>query len=203
MMMIDLCNRLVDNDLTREELLPNIEITKMSYADAPIIVGTLSKSFGIHSEEGALRQLIYSNAQMDESVKVIDKRTGEIYGFLIFSKYPLHVGSPIMHINARLGGFLAQFRQINGHSFMLDERLRGLGIDKKMLKYNEEYIKQYEMIWLGVEESLRSGPYWKRLGFKEVMSIPEATFYVMFTKVCPRKPTCFSSGMNWAWLSDC
>lgn len=25
----------------------------------------------------------------------------------------------------------------------------------------------------------------------------------MVTKIYPRKPTCFSGGMNWAWLSDC
>lgn len=181
MMMIDLCNKLVDNNLSKEELLPNIVVTKMSYEDAPVIVSLLSKSFGIHDEEEALRQLIFSDAQLDESVKVIDRRNGDIYGFLIFSKYPLHIGSPIMHMNARMGGFLAQFKQINGHSFMLDERLRGVGIDKKMLYYNADFLKQYEMIWLAVEESLRSGSYWKRLGFKEIMSIPEATFYVMFT----------------------
>ena len=176
-MMIDLCNRLVDNDLTKEELLPNMEIVGTSYDDAPILTELLAKCFNLPSQETALRQLLYSNAQLDNSVKVIDKRNGYIYGFLIFSMFPLHVGSPILHFNSRLGGFLIQFSQINGHSFILDERLRGTGIDKKMLFYQKEFLEKFELIWIAVEKDLKTHGYWKRLGFKELFSIPEATFY--------------------------
>lgn len=175
--MIDLCNRLVNNTLTREELLPNMEIVSTSYNDAPILTELLYKCFNLSSQEIALRQLLYSNAQLDKSVKVIDKRNGDIYGFLIFSIFPIHVGSPILHFNARLGGFLIQFNQINGHSFILDERLRGTGIDKKMLFYQKEYLEKFELIWIAVERDLKTHSYWKRLGFKELFNIPEATFY--------------------------
>ena len=137
-MMIDLCNRLVDNGLTKEEILQNIEITSTSYEDAPRITELLAKCFALPNQEVALRQLIYSDALLDKSVKAIDKKTGDIYGFLIFCNFPIHVGSPILHINPRLGGFLVQFKQINGHSFIIDERLRGTGIDKKMLKFQKE-----------------------------------------------------------------
>lgn len=176
-MMIDLCNRLVNNTLTREELLPNMEIVSTSYNDAPILTELLYKCFNLSSQEIALRQLLYSNAQLDKSVKVIDKRNGDIYGFLIFSIFPIHMGSPILHFNARLGGFLIQFNQINGHSFILDERLRGTGIDKKMLFYQKEYLEKFELIWIAVERDLKTHSYWKRLGFKELFNIPEATFY--------------------------
>ncbi len=179
-MMIDLCNKLINNDLSREDLLPNIDIVSMSYEDAPIITELLAKCFAIHNQEEALRQLIFSNAQLDKSVKAIDRRNGDIYGFLIFSIFPIHVGSPILHLNPRLGGFLVQFKQLNGHSFILDERLRGTGIDKKMLSFQKEYLEQFEMVWCAVEESLHTDNYWKRLGFKELFKIPEATFYAIF-----------------------
>jgi hypothetical protein len=178
--MIDLTNRLVDNKLTKEELLPNIEIVSTSYDDAPILTELLAKCFNLPGEEDALRQLLYSNAQLDNSVKAIDKRNGDIYGFLIFSQFPLHIGSPIMHLNIKLGGFLIQFNQINGHSFILDERLRGTGIDKKMLFHQREFLEKYELIWIAVERDLKTHSYWKRLGFKELFSIPEATFYGLF-----------------------
>lgn len=179
-MMIDVCNRLVDNDLNREEILQNVEIVKTTYQDAAKLTELLAKCFGIPNQEEALRQLIYSNAQLDESVKVIDKRNGDIYGFLIFSLFPMHIGSPIMHINAKLGGFLIQFKQINGHSFILDERLRGTGIDKKMLLFNKEFVDKFEFIWCAVEESLHTDNYWKRLGFKNIFSMPQASFYALF-----------------------
>ena len=179
-MMIDLCNRLVDNSLEREEILKNIVITGTTYEDAPILTELLAKCFGLYNQEFALRQLLFSNAQLDNSVKAIDKRNGDIYGFLILSKFPIHLGSPIMHLNAKLAGFLIQFSQINGHSFIIDERLRGTGIDKKMLKYQKDFLDEFEMIWCAVEESLGTDNYWKRLGFKELFRIPEATFFAHF-----------------------
>ena len=181
-MMIDLCNKLVDNELVKEDLLPNIEVVSMTYDDAQIITRLLAKCFNLPNEMEALRQLLYSNAQLDKSVKAIDKRNGDIYGFLIFSIFPIHVGSPIFHINPKLGGFLVQFSQLNGHSFILDERLRGTSIDKRMLRLQNEYLNQYELIWCAVEESLGTDNYWKRLGFKELFRIPEATFYGLFNK---------------------
>ena len=179
-MMIDLCNRLINNNLTKDELLPNIEVVSTSYGDAPMLTELLAKCFNLPSQEEALRQLLYSDAQLDMSVKAIDKRNGDIYGFLIFSRFPLHIGSPLMHFNAKLGGFLVQFNQINGHSFILDERLRGTGIDKKMLALQKEALNKYDLIWCAVEKDLKSHVYWKRLGFRELFKIPEATFYGIF-----------------------
>lgn len=181
-MMIDLNNRLVDNDVTREELLENIEIVSTSYNDAPILTQLMARCFDRPSQMVALRELVHSNARLDKSVKVVDKRNGDIYGFLILSDFQLHVGSPILHLQVRLGGFLVQFKQLNGFAFILDERLRGAGIDKKMLFFQREFLDEYEFIWAAVESTLKSHGYWKRLGFKELFSIPEATFYGMFNE---------------------
>lgn len=68
--------------------------------------------------------------------------------------------------------------QINGHSFVIDERLRGTKLDKKMLLYNFDYINQFDLIWLGVEKTLKTDNYWKRLGFEEILEIDEAKFYI-------------------------
>ena len=40
-------------------------------------------------------------------------------------------------------------------------------------------LENYDFIWCGVEESLKTKNYWERLGFIEVFDIPEATFYMM------------------------
>ena len=179
-MMIDLCNKLVDNDLTREDLLERVEIRKTSVEDLEQICKVLAKSFNLSSHLEALFQLENSKARLDESVKLVDKETGDIYGLLIFTEYPIDRGSPIRMVESGISEFLSDYKQVNGHSFIIDERLRNSGLDKKMLYFNTDFlIKNYDLIWIGVEESLRSRAYWERLGFTKVFEIPEATFYLM------------------------
>jgi hypothetical protein len=179
-MAIDLCNRLVDNELTKNELLEKVEITKTNPSDLGKICDTLSKAFGMESSDEALFQLINSRALLNESIKLVDKETGDIYGLLMFCEYPISFGSPIMIHEKGIGEYLNDFKQVNGHSFVIDERLRGTGLDKKMLFYNIKSIaKDYDLIWIAVETSLRTHAYWQRLGFTEVFSIPEAVFYMM------------------------
>lgn len=177
--MIDLCNKLIDNDLTREELLKRVEIRKTSENDLMEICNTLAKAFNLKSCHEALWQLENSKAQLKESVKLVDKETNEIYGLLMFCEYPIGLGSPIQIVENGLSEYLNGFKQINGHSFIIDERLRNSGLDKKMLYYNSDFLKEnYDFIWIGVEYSLKSRHYWERLGFTEVFEIPEATFYI-------------------------
>lgn len=179
-MMIDLCNRLVDNYLTKDELLERVEIRKASPSDLEDICNTLSKAFDMYSSEEAYMQLMQSRARLDESVKLVDKETGEIYGLLIFCEYPIKYGSPILHFEKGIAEFLDNFTQINGHSFIIDERLRGTGLDRKMLMFNGEFLRDnYDMIWAAVEVDLKTHDYWKRLGFVELFRIPEAVFYMM------------------------
>jgi GNAT superfamily N-acetyltransferase len=179
-MGIDLCNRLVDNKLTKKDLLEMVEIKKTTADDLIVICDTLSKAFDMSSSEEAYMQLLHSRAILDESVKLVDKHTGEIYGLLIFCEYPIKIGSPIIEFEPAIANFLDNFSQVNGHSFVIDERLRGTGIDKKMLYYNIEFLmKNYDLIWCGVDESLKTLPYWQRLGFVEIFRIPEATFLML------------------------
>ena len=179
-MMIDLCNKLVDNDLAREDLLGRVEIRKTSVEDLEQICKVLAKSFNLSSHLEALFQLGNSKARLDESVKLVDKETGDIYGLLIFTEYPIDRGSPIRMVESGISEFLSDYKQVNGHSFIIDERLRNCGLDKKMLYFNTDFlIKNYDFIWIGVEESLRSKSYWERLGFTKVFEILEATFYLI------------------------
>lgn len=179
-MGIDLCNKLVDNDLTREELLERVEIRKTSEDDLMEICNTLAKAFDLESYHEALWQLENSKVQLEESVKLVDKETNEIYGLLMFCEYPIQIGSPIQMIESGLSEYLSDFKQVNGHSFIIDERLRNSGLDKKMLYFNADFLKEnYDFIWIGVEINLRSHKYWERLGFIEVFRIPEAVFYLI------------------------
>lgn len=178
-MMIDLCNKLVDNELTREELLERVVIEKTNENDINDICKTIAKAFDLSCPDEVLFQLIHSNVAIDESIKLVDKYTNEIYGLLMLCEYNITKGSPILMLERGLGEYLDRFSQINGHSFVIDERLRNCGLDKKMLFHNIDFLKEnYDLIWIGVEESLKSHNYWKRLGFTEVFEIKEAVFYM-------------------------
>jgi hypothetical protein len=179
-MKIDVCNRLIDNDLTRKNLLERVEIKKTSEEDFDNICKTIAKAFDLKSPGEAAMQLLHSHVLIDESIKLVDKETDEIYGLLMFCEYPVSVGTPLLQINENLAKFLDEFKQVNGHSFVIDERLRGIGFDKKMLFHNIKFFaKNYDFIWCGVEYSLKSHQYWKKLGFIEIFDIPEATFYML------------------------
>jgi hypothetical protein len=180
-MKIDLCNKLVDNDLTKEELLERVEIQKTKEDDFYNICHVLTKAFNLeHCSGEAAIQLVHANVLINESIKLVDKETLEIYGLLMFCEYPISIGSPIINVNKELSDYLGKFRQVNGHSFIIDERLRGTGLDKKMLFHNINYLaKNYDMIWIGVEESLKTKHYWERIGFIKLFEIPEAFFYMI------------------------
>ena len=178
-MAIDLYNRLVDNDLSREDLLENIIVCNVNRNDIAKIIEILSKSFGMGGEYEAFFQIVNSNMDLDNSVKAIDKRDGKIYGLLMFAHYDVADGSPLRMLNPTFCTYLSQYSQINGHSFIIDERLRGTGLDKKMLYYNTDFLKSGDFIWCGVEKDLKSHEYWKKLGFVEMCRIPDASFYIL------------------------
>lgn len=179
-MMIDLCNRLVDNKLTKNELLERVEIRKTTPDDLEAICNTLSRAFDMYSIDEAFFQLMQSRARLDESVKLVDKYTGDIYGLLMFCENPIKFGSPIVEVESGIADYLDGFSQVNGHSFVIDERLRGTGLDKKMLFFNLKFLANtYDLIWIAVEIDLRTHAYWQRLGFIELFRIPEAVFYMM------------------------
>lgn len=164
---------------TTDELLNHYKICKTSYSDVVEIVNILTSSFYVETKRDAVRQLLYSNADLDNSVKLIDERDGKIYGLLIFSKFNISEGSPIRYIDKTLNDALKNKTQINGHSFVIDKRLRGFGVDIEMLKYQEDYLKDYDFVWCGVETDLKTHKYWERIGFIKMFETIEAKFYIM------------------------
>lgn len=178
--MIELCNKLVDNEKTRDELLGVVEVRNTTSDDLGPICETLARAFGLSSPSEALWQFINSNVLIEQSVKLVDRDTDEIYGILMFCQWPIQRGSPILHMEPGLSRFIEQFSQVNGHSFVIDKRLRGTGIDRKMLFHNIGFLSNnYDLIWIGVEKSLRTLPYWHRLGFTDVFEIDDATFLLL------------------------
>lgn len=178
-MQIELGNRLVDNNLTKEELESRVTITLTQKEDYDDICITLAKAFNLSKEEVGF-QLVHSKVLIDQSIKLIDVETNEIYGLLTFCEYPISYGSPLMKHCPVLGKFLLKYPQINGHAFVIDERLRGLGYDKIMLNFNKDYLGQiFDFIWCAVEKDLKSHKYWQRFGFMKFFSIKEASFYIM------------------------
>ena len=176
--MIQVYDKLQENNKTKDELLSKVIITKTNNKDIFDIIPILYKCFSIESEEETVRQLLYSNADLENSVKLVDKETNEIYGILIFSRFPMEIGSPIMSNNYELGNFLKKYSQINGYAFIIDERLRGTSLDKRMLLFNNVFLSNYDFIWCAVEKSLKSHNYWKKLGFIEILEDCNAYFYV-------------------------
>lgn len=127
-MLINTAGRLNDSPYTKEEIMPFLEIRKTSLNDAFGMCETLKKGFDLPRIEEAIMQLVHSNVLLNECVLLVDKRNGDVYGQLIFCEYPIDQGSPIMIQNKEVGEFLKGFKQVNGHSFILDERLRRIGL---------------------------------------------------------------------------
>lgn len=178
-MRINISNFLVDNDLSREELLKNVEVQHTTFHDALAICKVLAHSFDLSSTDEAIFQMLNSRMNLQKSVKLVDKDTGDIYGLLMLADYNINNGSPLPFVSKEMALHLSQLTQVNGHSFIIDKRLRGTGLDKKMVEVASDAIKgKYDFIWVAVERDLKSHKYWQRMGFVKLFSIPEASFYV-------------------------
>ena len=98
----------------------------------------------------------------------------------MFCEYPISIGSPIRFIDDGMEKILSIFKGVNGHSFIIDEDYRDGKVDREMLRYNLDFLsKNYDFIWCGVDNTFKTHNYWKRLGFIELFSIKEATFYIL------------------------
>lgn len=179
--MVSVGNYTWDDEKTREELLENVEIEKTTFDDTLQVIEIMVKCFGVGSPIEAYNQLYNSRANLNESVKLVDKRDGKIYGLLIFSEFKIDQGSPINFFRelAPINDYLRLCDQVNGFAFVIDKRLRGMKYDKKMLFFNMDYLNNYRFIWCGVDNTLHSHHYWERLGFYKLFEIEDATFYLM------------------------
>lgn len=176
-----MATKLVDNNLTKDEIIQRLKICLTTSDDAYQMGEILKRTFNLKSKEEALYQMISVHTLFRRSIKVVDKYTNEIYGLLILSDFPLHYGTPLMDYSKKLGELTMKFKQLNGFAFILDDRIKGCGIDKMVLSYflnHTNFPKEYNLIWCGVENNLKSHEYWKRLGFKFLFENGEAKFYV-------------------------
>lgn len=162
---------------TRESLIPNIKIGNLTNNDINQVLGSISNILKI-PEECLMEQIAVTNVDVTNSIKIYDVRDNKIYGVLIFSKYHVFKGSPVLMFDDVARQFLNK-EGINGYLFCIDKRLRGTHIDKKMLQYSVGYLKQFDYVWAGVGRQLKTHSYWKRMGFNEFLAIPEAIFYKM------------------------
>ena len=158
--MINLFHKVCDSNVPTEELLEHIQITHTNINDKPKIIDILANCFDITPNE-VKHQFNVINVDFENSVKVCDDRTGDIYGILILCHFNIINGSPILNYYPQLGNILGELKQINGHSFIIDKRLRGLGVDKKMISHCQDFVSQFQFIWCGVENSLKSNHYWE------------------------------------------
>ena len=172
---------LIDDNKTKEELLENISYSNIDTDDFDNVSEILYKVLPIPSLNDAKEQLINSKADFSKSIKCFDKRDNVIYGVLIFSNYHIIDGSPLPSINIALANLLIDMNCINGFAFVLDKRLRGTNIHKKMIDLSINYISNnYDFIWCGVEKNLKSHHYWQKMGFIKLFDIEEASFYIHF-----------------------
>lgn len=179
--MINLFHKVCDSNVPTEELLEHISITNTTINDKDDIVKILTNCFDLTPNEVNF-QMNTINVDFENSVKVVDKRNNDIYGLLILCHFNIINGSPILNYMPITGNILGKCKHINGHSFILDKRLRGMNIDKQMLQHCQNFTSQFKFIWCGVENDLKSHNYWKRLGFVECLDIGDAKFYIKSTK---------------------
>ena len=178
--MKDFTKQFWNDSKTKEELINNIEICKTENRDFINIALLFHSQFDLPTERDAVQQLLYSNVNLNESVKLIDKRDGQIYGLLLFSNYRIEKGTPLQFTNEWLVKYLMPMTQLNGFLFIIDPRLRGERFDMEMLLYNKEYWDTFDLIWCAVDTNYNTHNYWKHVGFHEITNIPQATFYVKF-----------------------
>ena len=176
----------VFNDLqTSEYLEKHCKIAKTSPQDLNDIASILVYCFNIPKMYNTRMEDVYKfmyDTKFDiyNSVKLYDPSTNRIYGILMVGERSLHESSPAFMRNKFLYEALKDYNQINGIGFLIDERLRGKGFDKKMMIFNKEYFDKFDLIWHGVDKSLHTHNYWKRFGFSECFDDGHVKFYTKF-----------------------
>lgn len=181
-----------DDCKTTSELLENVVIEKTSPRDYYDFIEIIAKTFEVQGNDNVSHhiftlikeELTQTKADFNESIKLIDKRDGEIYGLLVLSHYPIQIGSPIMtKENTRMiGEYLMGRTQINGFAFVIDKRLRGYGFDKKMIEFAMPFIEQFEYMWVATSINFKAPNYYKKLGLFEIYRDRNAIFYIADTK---------------------
>lgn len=166
-----------NDNKTRDEILENLEYGFLKESDINQVLTSVSHILDV-PVFALLEQMEVTKVDINNCIKVYDKITNKIYGILIFSDFHIFKGSPILNFTEKCTQF-QNTKGVNGFLFCIDKRLRGTNVHKEMLHKSIPYLSNYDYVWAGVAKNLKTHLYWKRLGFEEVFSIPEATFYKM------------------------
>lgn len=177
--MVELGKRIQEDNLSKEELIDRCEFANLEEKDVLQLLEILVSCFKIPNIEMAIKYLADIGVIIKESVKFYDPDTGKIYGLLVFGRQDINNGIyRFMERQNVLSNMVSNCKQLQGAAFIIDERLRGLGLDKAMLYYNLPFIEKHELVWCGVDKNLKTHNYWKRLGFTEFHSDEVARFYI-------------------------
>lgn len=179
------------DDKNKAELIENAEIKNTEPSDFGEIVRILSHTFEYDGYGMPPHQILNlmemelrsSRVDLENSVKLVDKRDGKIYGLLVFSHYNLATGSPLLtrKSTAMIAEYLMGYSQINGFAFLIDKRLRGVGLDRKMIVFAEPFLKQFDFVWCATEYESKSNAYWQRYGFVQIWEDEDSCFYIRNT----------------------
>lgn len=164
---------------TRESLINSLQIDCVSESDLPFIQDTIADIFCVPSKQIVKRQISSLNIDLDSSVKAFDPIDGQIYGFLLVGAKKIDDDLPFVKSDD-ICDIICEImpNQLNGFVFALDKRIRGCGIDKKMLKCVHDKLPHTDIIWCGVNNNLSSHNYWKRMGFLEFCKDDQVTLYI-------------------------
>lgn len=183
--MVKLENTLFKDSHTSEYLEKHCKIANTSPKDLDAIASILVYCFNIpkmcSTRAGDVVRFLYeTKIDIYNSVKLYDPATERIYGILLIGNKQLHEASPIYQNNKLLKDVLSGCNQVNGIGFLIDDRLRGRGFDRKMMMHNKDYFDKFDLIWHGVDNSLKTHNYWKRFGFTELIDDGHVKFYTKF-----------------------
>lgn len=170
-----------DNNLTQKEILERCIVDYTDEYDALDVAKILHNNFKIPSYDEALKYMTNINADLENSVKFFDPETGEVYGLLLVADNDIKNGIP--HIDPIISGLFRSLKQKEGVAFILDKRIRGMGIDRCMMqtyKDSDDYQEQ-DLMWCGVQHELKSHNYWLKNGFINFYSDFMAEFYFKLT----------------------
>lgn len=166
-------------DLTEDEMFDNVVLRECDPSDILNVADAVMKTFGLPTLDMTLRTFDEHKVDLYNSVLAVDAFTDEIYGVLLFAYHPL--SSEIRKNDISFQDFLQTLDMVEGHAFLLDERLRGKGIDKEMLDFAKPFLNTFDAVWCGVDNDMKSHKYWERLGFKKMGENHNACFYMKAT----------------------
>ena len=179
--MLVLGDTVHDDNLTKHDIVARCVLDYTSIFDMFKVANIMHKCFKIPTPEESLNYLKEINADLEHSVKYYNPETNDVYALLLMANNRFDTSIPNLEKQSPLVPLMFNdFKQKEGAAFIIDKRIRNIGLDKMMLdayKNTKDY-KNHDLIWCGVNHELKSHNYWKRLGFLNFYNDHAASFYL-------------------------